>query len=190
MVSSQTTKRYPLWSCLSLAHFFILAMGGHLMTVKSQLQLTRMFIFIFLTFLSGLDILFCTINGCYSCPFTRGKFEHERVHQGWVSWMLSCDCTHIITERCQYNLKNNHFGGKNALTTRTFNLTCNHHCHILHTTNRGPGRWDDQSMVRLDTFVSGICNGSVLDESNFKLLAHNNNGNEKNAFQRCIFDSG
>ena len=146
--------------------------------------------FVCLTFLSGLDILFCTINGCYSCPFTRGKFEHERVHQGWVSWMLSCDCTHIIIERCQYNLKNNHFGGKNALTTRTFNLTCNHHCHILHTTNRGPGRWDDQSMVRLDTFVSGICNGSVLDESNFKLLAHNNNGNEKNAFQRCIFNSG
>lgn len=34
----------------------------------------------------------------------------------------SSDCTHITTERCQYNLKNNHLGGKSSQTTRTFNL--------------------------------------------------------------------
>ncbi len=83
-----------------------------------------------------------------------------------------CDCTHIVTERCEYNLKNNHLGAKSFLTTRTFNLTCNHHRRILHTTNGGPGRWNDQSMVRLDTFVPGICDGTVLNGVDFELLAH------------------
>jgi hypothetical protein len=42
-----------------------------------------------------------------------------------------CDCTHIVSERCEYNLKNNHLGAKSSLTTRTFNLTCNHRHGIL-----------------------------------------------------------
>jgi hypothetical protein len=50
-----------------------------------------------------------------------------------------CDYTHIVTERCEYNLRNNHLGAKSSLTTRTFNLTCNHHHCILHTTKEGPG---------------------------------------------------
>ncbi len=40
------------------------------------------------------------------------------------------DCTHIITDCCEYNLKNNHLGAKSSLPTRMFNLTCNHHCRI------------------------------------------------------------
>ncbi len=51
-----------------------------------------------------------------------------------------CDCTRIVSERCEYNLKNNHLGAKNSLTTRTFNLTYNHCRRILHTTNGGPGQ--------------------------------------------------
>ena len=78
---------------------------------------------------------------------------HEYSQAGFPGCIGSCDCTHIVTERCEYNLINNHLGAKNALTTRTLNLTCNHHRRILHTTNRGPGRWNDQLMVRLDTFV-------------------------------------
>ena len=34
-----------------------------------------------------------------------------------------CDCTHIVSERCEYNLKNNHLGAKSSLTNKTFNLT-------------------------------------------------------------------
>jgi hypothetical protein len=44
-------------------------------------------------------------------------------------------------------------------------------------TNVGPGRWNDQSMVRLDTFVSGIRDGTVLDDADFGLLAHDKDGN-------------
>jgi hypothetical protein len=91
----------------------------------------------------------------------------------------SSDCTHIVTDRCEYNLKNNHLGAKNSLTTRTFNLTCNHRRRILHTTSGGPGRWNDQTMVRLDSFISGIRDGIVLDDVNFELFAHDSKGRVK-----------
>jgi hypothetical protein len=68
---------------------------------------------------------------------------HEYSQAGFPGCAGSCDCTHIVTKRCKHNLKNNHLGAKNALTTRTFNLTCNHRCRILHTTNGGPGCWND-----------------------------------------------
>ena len=96
---------------------------------------------------------------------------HKYSQAGFPGCIGSCDCTHIVTKRCEYNLKNNHLGAKNSLTTWTFNLTCNHHLHILHTTNGGPGPWNNQSMVRMNTFVSGIRDGSVLDDCDFELLA-------------------
>jgi hypothetical protein len=89
----------------------------------------------------------------------------------------SSNCTHIISKRCQYNLKNNHLGAKNPLTTWTFNSTCHHCQRILHTTIGGPGQWNNQLMVKLDTFVSGICDGSVLDGVDFELLAQDKDGN-------------
>ena len=104
---------------------------------------------------------------------------HEYSQAGFPGYVGSCDCTHIITEWCEYNLKNNHLGAKNSLTTRTFNLRCNHRCRILHTTNGGPGRWNDQSMVRMDKFLSGIHDGSVLDDCDFQLLAHSKDGEVK-----------
>jgi hypothetical protein len=54
--------------------------------------------------------------------------------------------THIPTERCEYNLKNNHLGAKSSHNTRTFNLTCNHRRQILHTTRGGPGHWNDSKV--------------------------------------------
>jgi hypothetical protein len=91
----------------------------------------------------------------------------------------SSDCTHIVTNRCQYNLKNNHIGAKSSQTTQTFNLTCNHRRQILHTTNGGPGRWNDQSMVTLDNLVSGIRDGNILDNVTFELFAHDKDGKVK-----------
>ena len=76
---------------------------------------------------------------------------YEYSQAGFPGCVGSCDCTHIVTKWCEYNLKNNHLGAKNSLATRTFNLTCNRHRRILHTTNGGPGRWNDQSMARLVT---------------------------------------
>jgi hypothetical protein len=94
----------------------------------------------------------------------------------------SCDCTHIVTDWCEeYNLKNNHLGAKSSLTTWTFNLTCNCRPRILHTTTSGPGKWNYQTMVCMDSFVSGICDGSILEDINFKfkLLAYDKAGHIK-----------
>jgi hypothetical protein len=49
----------------------------------------------------------------------------------------------------------------------------------LHTTNGGSGGWNNQLMVRLDTFVAGIHDGTVLDDISFELLAHNKDGKVK-----------
>ena len=80
----------------------------------------------------------------------------EYAAAGFSGCVVSADCTHITTERCEYNLKNNHLGPKSSHTTRTFNLTCNHRRRILHTTSGGPVRWNDQTMVRLDKFIVAI----------------------------------
>ena len=73
---------------------------------------------------------------------------------GFPGCIGSTDCTHITTERCEYRLKNNHLGAKSSHTTWMFNLACNHRRRILHTMTGGPGRWNDQTMVRLD-FIGG-----------------------------------
>jgi hypothetical protein len=89
------------------------------------------------------------------------------------------NCTHIVTDCCEYNLKDNHLGAKSSLTMRAFNLTCNHHSRILHSTHGGPGRWNVQTKVQLDSFVSGICDGSILDNVSFELLAYDKMGSLK-----------
>ena len=81
----------------------------------------------------------------------------------------SIDCTHIVTERCEYSLKNNHLGFKSSNTTRTYNLTCNHRRRILHSTAGGPGRWNDQTMVRLDQFISRVRDGLSFEDHRFQL---------------------
>jgi hypothetical protein len=63
--------------------------------------------------------------------------------------------------------KNNHLGTKSMYATCTFNLTCNHRRHILHTTRGGPGHWNNRTMVRFDTFLTSVQYGSILDDNDF-----------------------
>ncbi len=104
---------------------------------------------------------------------------HEFSKAGFPGCVGLSDCTHIITDCCEYNLKNNHLRAKSSFTMRTFNLTCNHHHTILHSTNGGPGRWNDQTMVWLDLFVSGIHDSRILDNVSFELLACDKMGSLK-----------
>ena len=87
------------------------------------------------------------------------------------------DCTHITTERCKYNLKNNHLGAKSSHTTRTSNLMCNHRRQILHTTCGGPGRWNDMTMVMFDAFLADIRAGRILTNNEIELLSYDKEGN-------------
>jgi hypothetical protein len=90
---------------------------------------------------------------------------------GLPGFISSIDCTHIITKQCKYNLKNNHTGTgfKSSDTTRTYNLTFNHCCRILHSTPGGPRRWNNQTMVCLDKFISSICEGNDFGDCKFEL---------------------
>ena len=88
----------------------------------------------------------------------------------------SSDATHITSENCEYNLRNNHIGGKSSHTTRTFNVTVNHRRRILFSTRGGPGRWNDKTLVLFDDFVSGIRDGDILGDTEFELLERGRNG--------------
>jgi hypothetical protein len=111
-----------------LDRFVILGMGGPLTTVKSPLPLIKMFTgFFFRVFLefSSTVLYKKWVLMPVNLPEARSNMKEYSiaVFPGCIG---SSDCTHIVTERCQYNLKNNHLGPKNSLTTRTFNLMCNH----------------------------------------------------------------
>ncbi len=101
----------------------------------------------------------------------------EYAEAGFPGCVGSSDCTHITTEQCKYNLKNNHLGGKSSHTTRTFNLICNHRQCILHTTRGGPGCWNNQTMVRFDTFLTNVRDGPILTDNEFEHLSYNKEGN-------------
>ena len=110
----------------------------------------------------------------------------EYSEAGFPGCFRASDCTHITTERCEYNLKNNHLGAKNSHTTRTFNLTCNHRWRTLHTTRGGPGRWNDMTMVRFDTFFTDIRAGRILTDNEFELLSYDKEGNTVTVWYNCV----
>ena len=96
---------------------------------------------------------------------------------GFPGCVGSSDATHITTDRCEYNLKNNHLGPKSSLTARSYNLCVNHRRRILHSTPGGPARWNDQTMVRFDRFITQIrSDGLNLQENTFELLARGKGG--------------
>ncbi len=101
----------------------------------------------------------------------------EYTEAGFPGCVGSSNCTHIITERCEYNLKNNHLGGKSSQTAHTFNLTCNHRRKILHTTRGGPARWNDMTMDWFDLFLTSVRAGSILTNNEFELLSYDKEGN-------------
>eukprot|EP00804_Cyclotella_cryptica_P019054 CCRYP_014463-RA/>CCRYP_014463-RA protein AED:0.10 eAED:0.10 QI:0/0/0/1/1/1/2/0/449 len=104
------------------------------------------------------------------------NFEEAKDHMkeftvaGLPGALGSTDATHITTWQCEYNLRNNHLGGKSSSTTRSYNITVNHWRRILHSTRGGPGRWNDKTMVLFDTFVRGIRDGDHLNDVEFELF--------------------
>jgi hypothetical protein len=95
---------------------------------------------------------------------------------GFPGCVGSLDVTHITMDRCEYNLKNNHLGPKSSLTARTYNICVNHRRRILHSTPGGPARWNDQTMVRFDPFITQIRDESNLQDNAFELLARGRGG--------------
>ena len=95
--------------------------------------------------------------------------ENEYNIAGFPGCIGSTDATHIPLEKVCVSLRQAHLGFKSKSTMRTYNLTCNHRRKILHTTSGHPGRWNDKTLVRFDSFMSNLRDGAFDDKIEFKL---------------------
>ena len=102
----------------------------------------------------------------------------EFVEAGFNGCIGSADVTHVIIERCHARLKNQHLGPKGSHTTRAFQVVVNHRRQIIASTLGYPGRWNDQTIVRFDGFVTDMKRGLYL--KNHKFTLKNNEGEDKN----------
>jgi len=104
-----------------------------------------------------------TLNDLQSC-------EHEYRMAGFPGCIGSTDATHIPLENVSYGIRQCHLGYKMKTTTRTYNLTVNHRRQILHSTFGHPGRWNDKTLIRFDSFMTDLHNGSLNSTMEFDLL--------------------
>jgi hypothetical protein len=77
----------------------------------------------------------------------------------------SGDGTHVTWEKCYARMKHQHTGFKSSLTTRAYNLVCNHRRRILSTSRGAPGSWCDKTLIRFDTFLVDLHQGRILQVS-------------------------
>lgn len=94
----------------------------------------------------------------------------EFAEAGFDGCIGSADATHIIMEKCSSRLKNQHTGGKLSQTARAFEITVNHRRRILSTTVGFPGRWNDKTIVRFDSFINRIHRGLLYEDVNYELF--------------------
>ncbi len=79
--------------------------------------------------------------------------EREYRNAAFPGCIVSTYATHIPLEKMSFGLRQAHLGYKKHCTTRTYNLTVNHRCMILHTTTGHPGRWNSKSLIQFDGFM-------------------------------------
>ena len=102
--------------------------------------------------------------------------ESEYAVAGFPGCIGSTDATHIPLDKVTASFRQSHLGYKlgSDSTTRTYNLTVNHRRQILHTTTGHPGRWNDRTLVRFDTFMADLRDGAFDDVMDFTLQRKKN----------------
>jgi DDE superfamily endonuclease len=97
--------------------------------------------------------------------------ESEYSVAGFPGCVGSTDATHIPLDKVTASFRQAHLGYKQGsdVTTRTYNLTVNHRRQILHTTTGHPGRWNDKTLIRFDSFMSDLRDGAFDDMIDFTL---------------------
>ena len=99
-----------------------------------------------------------------------GNHIQEFIVAGYPGAVGSTDATHVVIKKCRYQIRQAHLGHKMNKTARTYNMTVNHRRQILATTNGHPCTWNDKTLINFDEFISGMHDGSVLDDLEFELL--------------------
>ena len=57
----------------------------------------------------------------------------------------------------------------------------------MHTTRGGPGCWNNQTMIRFDTFLAWVRNDEILTNNKFELLAYDKDGNVISVMYRGVY---
>ncbi len=114
--------------------------------------------------------------------------ESEYTAAGFPGCTGSTDATHIPVEKVSYGQRQARLGFKSASTTRTYYLTVNHRCKILHSTQGHPGRWNNKTLVRFDGFMHQLCKGDLNKTMSFKLEVHDSSITVNGAYD--IVDNG
>ena len=105
----------------------------------------------------------------------------------------SMDATHILLERVEYRMQQNHLGFKMSHTARAYNITVNHRRRILATTRGHPSRWNDKTLVLFDDFAVSLNEGRKMQDFTFELYERDVSGNVTKAKYRgpwLIVDNG
>jgi hypothetical protein len=97
--------------------------------------------------------------------------ESEYAVAGFPGCIGSTDATHIPLDKVTASFRQAHLGYKmgSDATTRTYNLTVNHRRQILHTTTGHPGRWNNKTLVRFDSFMADLRDGAFDEMMEFTL---------------------
>jgi DDE superfamily endonuclease len=108
--------------------------------------------------------------------------ESEYAMAGFPGCIGSTDATHIPLDKVTAAFRQTHIGYKmgSETTSRTYNLTVNHRRQILHTTTGHPGRWNDKTLIRFDTFMSDLRDGVFDERVNFELKRGGKEGRNEN----------
>ena len=102
--------------------------------------------------------------------------ESEYLSAGFLKCVGSIDASRVITEKCSSRLRQSHLRYKLAHTARTYNITVNHQCKILHTTPGHSARFNDKTLVLYVHFVNQLHDGKYNDSHKFTLLDFSPNG--------------
>ena len=104
--------------------------------------------------------------------------SHEKIFS--IAGMNGCcgsgDATNVIMLNCPSWATNSHKGFKLNLPARTYNLTVSHSKLILCSTTGHPSTWNDKTLVLYDPLISGVHDGSIHEDFEFKLLEMRSNG--------------
>ncbi|CAB9502528.1 Plant transposon protein [Seminavis robusta] len=129
----------------------------------------RQFFHVFITW--GQDWLFPKF---VRMPTTAAEYK---AHQGEFNVAglpgagFSTDATNVIMWRCSHNLRQSNMGFKQSTPARTYNLTANHRHRILYTTRGHPSRWNDKTLAHFDEFMTGLHDGTILQDVTFHLFS-------------------
>jgi hypothetical protein len=98
--------------------------------------------------------------------------QHEFNEAGCHGAIGSTDAVHVTLEKVQRAVRDSHLGWKLSHAARTCNVTVNHRRRILSTTDGHPARWNDKTLILFDSFVKGIQDGEILQDTELCLNEH------------------